>query len=578
MSNLRAVALSLLAGLVVLASNESSLATTARVPKDESMIVESRAIVTGKVAGVSVAVDSITELVYTYIRLNVDEVLKGEVTTSEIVLKELGGETAEYGTLIFGSPKFKPGDEVLLYLDTWPDGSLRVHQGFLGKFDVTMDFATGRSFVERHLDDQNIVVAIDSAKGTNRSELDAYTAMIGRLVESKRERSVQFDQQYYRGVPILAQPPEFERSTEYTPQWALLNPASPARWFEADSNQPITFYVNPTGAPSFTALQDDMQAAMDAWSRAGGSIRVNYGGTTSGCGVMAADGINTISFNNCDGYFAPSQSCAGLLAVSGIVRYIPSQTKTVGGVIYGKAVEANMSFNPYALCNFANRCQIQEVATHEMGHALGLGHTLDVTATMSPYAHFDNRCASLMPDDVQGINAIYPSGSTGGQLSIATASLPNASSGVDYSATLQATGGAGGYHWMLAGGQIPSGMQLGMSGLLYGKTAASGSFAFTTQVVDSSGNAAQRSFTLVVNTARASPVIESAEYRKKKVFLTGQNFQANAVVYVDGEELMATLDGDTLITQKRKQKPGVHQAYVVNPDGRQSNTLQFVVE
>lgn len=574
----RAVINSLLGLLFLIASSNQALATTAVVPRDDDMVVESRAIVTGKVVSLSTAVDPKTELVYTYVRVALNTVLKGQIANSEIVLKELGGETPDHGTLIFGSPRFEVGREVFLYLSTWPDGSLRVHQGFLGKFDITRDASTGRSFVERRLEDHNIVMTVDSGNGTNRSELEAYTALVAHLVEANENKMRHFEAQYYQGVPINAQPAEFEPSAGFTPLWALLNPSSPARWFEADNNQPINFYVNPAGAPSFAVVQEDMQAAMDAWSKAGGLIHVTYGGPTTGCGVLVADGLNTISFNNCDGYFAASQSCSGLLAVSGIVRYIPSQTRTVGGVTYGKAVEANMSFNPYALCNFTNRCQIQEVATHEMGHALGLGHSSDVTATMSPYAHFDNRCSSLMQDDVVGIDAVYPNGSTGGHLTIVTSDLPNANSGVDYSATLEASGGTGGYHWSLASGQIPNGIQLGMSGLLYGKTIASGSFQFTTQVVDASGSAKERSFTLVVNAEGVSPLIESVEYRKKKLFVTGQNFQDNALVYVDGEELTATLNGNTLMTQKRKQKPRVHQVYVKNPDGRQSNTFQFVLE
>ncbi|HXU40307.1 MAG TPA: matrixin family metalloprotease [Blastocatellia bacterium] len=573
----RTILLSLLGCLLVIASSDRALGTTAIIPRDDEMVVESRAIVMGKVVALSTAVDSNTELVYTYVRVSLNTVLRGQITESEIVLKELGGETRDHGTLIYGSPRFVAGEEVFLYLNTWPDGSLRVHQGFIGKFDITRDAATGRAFVERRLEDQNVIITVDSAQGTNRSELDAYTESIVSLVAANQKRIRRFDEQYYQGVPIFAQPPEFEPANGFTPMWVLLNPSSPARWFEADSNQPITFYVNPAGAPSFVVLQEDMQAAMDAWSKAGGSIRVNYGGTTGGCGVQGADGQNTISFNNCDGYFSASQGCSGLLAVSGIIRYIPNQTKNIGGTTYGKAVEANMSFNPYALCNFTNRCQIQEVATHEMGHALGLGHATDTTATMSPYAHFDGRCASVMSDDTQGIDTVYP-GSSQGPLSITTNDLPSGTQGIDYSANLAASGGAGGYHWRLTGGQLPIGIQLGMSGLLYGKTSAAGSFAFTTQVADSSGNALQRSFTLVVSQVGASPLVTSAEYRKKKVFVTGQNFQADAVVYVDGDGVAATLGAGTLTTLKKKQKAGVHNVYVVNPDGRQSNTFQYVVE
>jgi hypothetical protein len=571
----------LLGSVFVLACSEAALASTAIVPRDDEMVVESRAIVTGRVAGLSTAVDTNTRRVYTYIRLEVNTVIKGAITDREIVLKELGGETADLGTMVFGMPRFEQGQQVLLYLNTWPDGTLRVHQGFLGKFDINVDASTGRLFVERRLDHQNVVVMPGSGNGTNRSELDAYTQMVADLMAANRRNMRDFEQRYYSGVPMLAQPIDLrsgQSGQEVTPQWVLLNPSSPARWFEPDSNQPVVFYVNPTGAPAFAQLQSDVQAAMDAWSTAGASIRVTYGGTTTGCGVQLADGINTVSFNNCDSYFAASQSCSGLLAVSGIIRYLPGTTRNIGGTTYGKAVEANMSFNPYAICNFTNRCQLQEVMTHEMGHALGLGHSTDPTATMLAYAHFDNRCASVMSDDVAGITAIYPGRSGSGGLNIMTSDLPAASANLDYSANLEASGGSGVYHWSLASGQLPTGIQLGMNGLLYGKTSISGDFNFAARVVDSSGNSTQQTFTLVVRDPGLPPTVTGAEYRKKKVFVSGQGFQANATVYVDGQAYSATLAGNTLTTGKAKQKPGVHQVYVVNPGNAPSNTVQFVVE
>jgi hypothetical protein len=572
----------LLGSLFVLACGEAALASTAIVPRDDEMVVESRAIVTGKVNEMWAAVDPTTNRVYTYIRLEVNSVLKGAITEKEIVLKELGGETAELGTMIFGMPRFEQGQQVLLYLNTWPDGSLRVHQGFLGKFNVSVDASTGKLFVERRLDDQNVVIMAGSGHGTNRSELDAYKQMVVDLISQNQKRVRAFEQKYYSGVPILAQPSGAQPGQPgrgFTPLWALLSPTSPARWFEPDSGQAVVFYVNPTGAPSFAKLDEDVQATMDAWSTAGSSIRISYGGTTGGCGVQLADGSNTISFNNCDGYFPASQSCSGLLAVSGIIRYLPSTTRNIGGTTYGKAVEANMSFNPCALCNFTNRCQLQEVMTHEMGHALGLGHTTDLSGTMYPYAHFDNRCSSLMPDDVQGVRAIYPGGSGHSGLSIMTSGLPTASMNVEYSTNLEASGGSGVYHWSLASGQMPPGVQMGMSGLLFGVTTVSGDFNFTARVDDSSNNSTQQAFTLTVRVPGLPPTLASAEYRKKKVWVTGQGLQPDAMVYVDGRGVSAAyLNGNTLTSVKAKQKAGVHEVYVVNPGGAPSNTVQFVVE
>lgn len=577
----RNLILSLLGCLLVLALSAAAVATTAVMPRDEDMVVESRAIITGKVLGVSTAVDSNNHYVYTYVRLAVNTVLKGSILEQEIVLKELGGETSDRGTMIYGMPRFELGQEVLVYLNTWPDGALRVHQGFLGKFNINRDASTGRVVVERQKEGENVHLMAGSGNvGTNSSELGAYTEMVARLMETNRQRMVDFEQLYYSGAPILAQPNEFgSLPPDFMPTWVLLNPSSPSRWFEADSNQPVVFYVNPAGAPGFSQLQEDMQAAMNAWSRAGGLLRVNYGGTTTGCGVQVADGLNTISFNNCDHYFSASQTCSGLLAVSGIVRYMPNQTKRVGSTTYGRAIEANMSFNPYALCNFTNRAQLQEIATHEMGHALGLGHSTDSGATMAPYVHFDNRAAALMPDDILGITTVYPGGPSGSSLNITTSGLSNANVDRDYNTTLEATGGTGGYHWDLAGGQAPPGITLTMSGFLFGTSSAAGSYSFTAQVRDSAGNASQRSFTLVVKAGGLAPSISEAQYKKKKVILYGDDFQQGAVVYVDGEGLeVGGFDVTRVATVKRKQRAGAHEVYVVNPDGKRSNTLQFFVE
>jgi hypothetical protein len=399
-------------------------------------------------------------------------------------------------------------------------------------------------------------------------------------VEETRESHRLFERTYFPDTPVLSIPPEYHLVGEQvTPMWALQNPNTPLRWFEPDSGQPVVFYINTANAPGDDIVAD-MVAGMTAWSTAAGtSVRLTNAGDTTGCGVQLADGKNTISFNNCDNYFSPSAGCTGILAVSGIVRYYPTQTRTINGRVFSKAQEANVAFNPYLFCNFSNRCQIQEVATHELGHAIGLGHSTDAAATMAPIAHYDNRCALLNADDVAGVAFIYPGSSAGGRLEISTgAELPTADTGTYYAKTLEATGGAGSYAWRLLSGQLSTGLLLSPSGLIHGTPTGPGSFSFTAEVRDASGNSTQGTFSLTVRPPLPAPEITGTRYRKKRVTIYGNNFSDSSSVYLDDSRIGSSFDGSSLVTKKRRLEAGQHNVYVVNSDGKQSARSYFTLE
>jgi hypothetical protein len=90
-------------------------------------------------------------------------------------------------------------------------------------------------------------------------------------------------------------------------------------------------------------------------------------------------------------------------------------------------------------------------------------------------------------------------------LGIATTTLPNATPNANYSATLQATGGAGTLTWSLAAGVLPVGLSLSKSGVISGYPTVPGTSTFTVQVSDSSSslvgeNYAQAQLSLTVVT------------------------------------------------------------------------------
>jgi hypothetical protein len=86
-------------------------------------------------------------------------------------------------------------------------------------------------------------------------------------------------------------------------------------------------------------------------------------------------------------------------------------------------------------------------------------------------------------------------------VNITTTSLPGATSGSAYSATLTATGGKTPYSWKLTSGALPAGLTLKSSGSISGTTTTTGSFSLTIQVTDSSATKQTDSnpFTLTVS-------------------------------------------------------------------------------
>ncbi|HXU39168.1 MAG TPA: putative Ig domain-containing protein [Blastocatellia bacterium] len=555
----------LLAVCILLCLAASVRASTFVMPTDDEMVIRARAIVRGKVLAIESGLDDKRDAIYTYITLKVQEVLKGQLTQHKIVIKQPGGEYGSRGSVVFGSPAFSTGENVILYLDTWRDGSLRVHQMLLGKFAVITDPNSGKLFAVRNVAETGVRVLDQSGRGsiTNRMELSAYTEMVRQRLGANRTAARQFDRDAYGNIPILDQPVGYSRSAErgdLEPQFHLWNP--PTSWFEADNGQSVVFRVNTENAPP--QVENDVVAATNAWSSVQGcSLRVTDGGTTHGCGLYSLDGENTISFNNCDGYFSGSGTCSsGVLAVTSIANYDRFQTRVVNGVTFYRAIEANLSFNPFASCYFSDHIKLQEIMTHEMGHALGLHHSWDSTfpgtpspsdqvATMYWVAHFDGRAASLRQDDIDGITFIYPSQGGGpGPLTIVSSSpLGTATVGSAFTRQLIASGGTQPYTWSLASGSLPVGLVMTPNGLIGGTPTAAGTSNFTVRVTDAQSGSAQKDLQIIVITPATGYDSHFVSQEVQATLQPGQSFLATIRWINTGSSTWNGLGGFAIMSQ-----------------------------
>jgi len=189
--------------------------------------------------------------------------------------------------------------------------------------------------------------------------------------------------------------------------------STPARWFEPDWGQPVYFQVDPRGDPgpelgpeqSVAAIRD----AFAAWSEVGGSAfqLAEQGPLPEPLPFGGCSGGNRIVFNDPFGEITDPDRCGGVLAIGG---YCTSNESTVvNGTSFRRIRVGKVTFNNgWSNCWGWNRCNLSEVATHEIGHAIGLGHSPVSGAIMRSFAYFNGRCTTLGADDEAAMRFVYP--------------------------------------------------------------------------------------------------------------------------------------------------------------------------
>jgi len=577
--------------LMVSAFAQPTEATTAIMLSDGELIVHSRLIVTGRVISVTSDLDS-SGMVWTYVQVRTDRVLKGDLQEQTIVLKQLGGAAGESGVRVIGQPRFDQGERVLLYLNSGADGTLHAAHGFMGKFSVAED-ATGAEFVERSIDASEIEFLARNSPGevTNRAPYAAYLGKIQRTL--RREAALVAEVDAGRGgEPFVAVPTEFSRRKKqpggFTAEFAFL--ADPARWMEADSGQPVRYFVNSAGAPLAGGGSAEIGRAMAAWTnQSGASIQLQIAGATGNCGIVF-DNVNSISFGDCLNQLDPPIGCSGIVALTAIswIR----ETRVIDGTTFNRLLEADTVFNDGMNCFLGISANLAEVACHELGHSIGLGHSADPASLMWATAHGGGRDATLGADDRAGVLAIYPASpgggggpgpGVGGPVSIATLRMNDGIAGSSYSMTLAASGGTPPYRWTLVGGTLPSGLGFSTNGAITGVPSFAGSSTFAIQVVDSGSPARvdARWFSLTIHESGGGglsefPAITRVKIKGiKKLWVFGENFRENSQIVINGilfDPVQFYQDGSVgQLLAKGKLRlgpPGTNVVVVINTDNR----------
>jgi hypothetical protein len=304
---------------------------------------------------------------------------------------------------VFGTAEFAVGETVLVFLHRRPDGTLGTTGLGLGKYRVTGGTI---ALASRTLDGRVI--------GGDARETRSLKALRAAIRRHARRAAASVT-----APDAVEQPAEAGDDALPHRTVSAFTYLGTARWNEPDSGQTVRYQVDQAGDAKLgpTASVNAIAAAMAAWSNVPtASLTLAVGGTAP-ARAMACDGLSLVVFNDPFGDVPDPSGCGGVLALGGYCATSAGRT-TVGGVQFNRITEANITFNNgFAACSFWTQTNLAEVATHEIGHTLGIGHSsqaasesnpLLADATMYYRAHFDGRGAAVRADDVAALSSIYP--------------------------------------------------------------------------------------------------------------------------------------------------------------------------